>query len=116
MKKPFATSLILLAVATAIVGCSKDKSTNPNPPPGGGNTVSIQGFAFSPNSLTVSVGDTVVWTNRDSTPHTVTSDGGAWDSGSLGQNQTYTRVFATAGNIHYHCSFHPSMTATIVVQ
>jgi plastocyanin len=116
MKKIFAVSLILLAAALAIAGCSKNKSTNSNLPPVPGNGVTIQGFAFSPSNMSVSVGDTVVWTNRDGVAHTVTSNTGIWDSGTLGQNQSFTRVFSSAGSFPYHCTIHPSMTGTITVQ
>ncbi|MHB8585347.1 MAG: cupredoxin domain-containing protein [Thermoplasmatota archaeon] len=38
--------------------------------------VSIANFAFSPQNLTIHVGDTVVWTNNDSTSHEVKE--GSW--------------------------------------
>src|SRR5690348_5424713 len=38
--------------------------------------VKISNYAFNPAKLTVAVGDTVVWTNTDSAPHTVTSSSG----------------------------------------
>jgi plastocyanin len=117
MKRKLTTNLILVAAAGIIAGCSKDdKSTNPNPPPQQGTSVSIQGFAFSPSALTVSVGDTVTWTNLDATAHTSTSDTGLWNSGLLAQNQSFQRIFATAGTFTYHCTPHPSMTGRIIVQ
>jgi hypothetical protein len=77
-------------------------------------------FSFSPGTLTISVGDTVTWTNNSSsdTPHTSTSDTGAWDSGTVNVGQSFSHTFASAGTFPYHCSFHQAqgMVGTIVVQ
>ena len=78
--------------------------------------VSIQNFAFSPNTLTVAPGTTVVWTNHDSVAHTVTSDTGAWRaSGNLATNKTFSHTFAKAGTYSYHWANHSSMTARVIV-
>jgi plastocyanin len=78
--------------------------------------VTIQNYAFSPQTLTVAPGTTVVWTNEDSVPHIVTSDTGAWPaSGNLPTNQTFSYTFTTAGTYPYHCAYHPSMTARVIV-
>jgi plastocyanin len=78
--------------------------------------VSIVDFQFAPEAQTVSVGDTVRWTNNGSFPHTSTSDHLVWDSGQLTHGQSFSFHFTSAGSFPYHCNFHPSMTATIVVQ
>lgn len=79
--------------------------------------VSIQNYAFSTTTLTVHVGDIVVWTNLDSVAHTVTSDSGSeLDSAKLSNGQTYSHTFTTAGTFTYHCSIHTMMKATVVVQ
>ena len=78
--------------------------------------VTIQNFAFSPQTITVAPGTTVIWTNKDSVSHTVTSDTGAWpDSGNLATNQTFSHTFTKAGTFPYHCAVHPSMTARVTV-
>ena len=81
----------------------------------GAGSVTIQGFAFGPKSLSVAVGSTVTWTNQDPTQHTVTADDGSFGSQPLPTGQTFSHTFATAGTFTYHCKIHPSMTATIVV-
>ncbi|HJT55134.1 MAG TPA: plastocyanin/azurin family copper-binding protein, partial [Ktedonobacteraceae bacterium] len=78
-------------------------------------------YAFSPATLTVKVGTTVVWKNATSAPHTVTSDDGkSFDSGTNNpiapQSGTYSFTFNQAGTFAYHCNFHPFMKATIIVQ
>lgn len=79
-------------------------------------SVSIANFAFSPASVNVNVGDTVTWTNQDSSAHTVTSDTpGVFGSGQLAQGQTFQFTFSQAGTFAYHCAIHPTMTGTVVV-
>lgn len=79
--------------------------------------VNIQGFAFSPKVLTITVGTTVRWTNKDSAPHTATSTSptGIFNSGTLNNNQSFEFTFTQPGTYNYKCNFHGSMTATIVV-
>ncbi len=79
--------------------------------------VDIANFAFAPADLTISAGQTVVWTNSDSTTHTVTSDDGTtFDSGNLNNGDTFSYTFNTPGTYSYHCSIHPFMTGTVTVQ
>lgn len=78
-------------------------------------TVDIVGFSFSPASVTVSVGDTVTWTNADAQGHTATADGGAFDTGTIARNESQAVTLTTAGTFAYHCTIHPAMTATLVV-
>lgn len=80
--------------------------------------VGIQGFAFSPKSLTVKKGAKIVFTNSDSPPHTVTADGGAFDSGTIQPGGTYALDTSTlaAGTYAFHCAIHPMMHGTLIVQ
>ena len=73
---------------------------------------------FNPATFTVRVGDTVTWFNADVMEHTVTSDAGtpvAFDSPLLNSGDTFTFAFTQAGTYAYHCTPHPQMTGTIVV-
>ncbi|SRR5258708_4801042 len=79
-------------------------------------SVSIQNMAFSPATLIIKVGDQVTWTNQDSIGHSATADDGSFDTGIISQGQSGSNTFTKAGTYTYHCSVHPSMTATIVVQ
>lgn len=78
--------------------------------------VNIVGFAFVPDTLIITVGQVVRWTNSDAAPHTSTSDSPLWDSGNLNQGQSWSRQFDTPGAYPYHCSIHPTMEAVIIVQ
>lgn len=78
--------------------------------------VSIQNFAFSPATLHVKVGDKVTWTNKDSVGHSATADDGSFDTGVLAQGKSGSVTFKRAGTYTYHCSIHPNMKGTIVVE
>jgi len=78
--------------------------------------VDIAGFAFSPQSVTVDVGETVTWTNADAQGHTATADDGSFDTGTIAGSASKSVTLASAGTVAYHCKIHPTMTGTIVVQ
>ena len=75
--------------------------------------VSISNFAYNPSKVTVNNGTTVVWTNNDSVPHTVT--GVDFHSLTLNTGDTYSYTFTQDGTYDYHSSLHPSVIGTIVV-
>lgn len=84
--------------------------------------VVIENFAFSPESLTIVEGTTVVWTNLDGASHTVTSGtpanepGALFDSANLSQEDTFDVTFNDVGLFPYYCRPHAgSMTAEVVV-
>jgi plastocyanin len=72
-------------------------------------------YAFSPTSLSVTVGSTVTWSNTTDAPHTVTADAGGFASSTVNPGGSFSHTFATAGTFNYHCTIHTYMTATIVV-
>lgn len=80
------------------------------------NEVTIQNFAFGPATVTVKVGDTVTWTNMDLTGHSATADDGSFDTGVLSQGKSGSVTFDTAGTFTYHCTPHPNMKGTVVVE
>ena len=80
-----------------------------------GDQVTIDNFAFAPATLTVKVGGTVTWTNRDEEPHTVAAADGSFHSPGMGTGATFSHTFGTAGKFDYVCSIHPSMHGTVVV-
>jgi plastocyanin len=81
-----------------------------------GAQVVMRSLAFDPGTVTITAGETVTWTNEDSTNHTVTADEGQFESGDLGSGETFSLTFNEAGSYAYHCSIHPSMKGTVVVE
>lgn len=109
------------ATTTAAVGTSSSASSSTSMAPRPAQTfdVSIQGNSFVDGTKTIQEGDTVRWTQKDSSTHTVTSDDGtSFDSGNMvvvGPTSTFSHKFDAVGEFPYHCEVHPSMTATITV-
>ncbi|MCP4229497.1 MAG: cupredoxin family copper-binding protein [bacterium] len=101
MKYVYFTTVALVILASAAFAATHD--------------VSIEGFAFVPQNISIVVGDTVRWTNNDTPPHTSTSDTMDWDSGALDNGDTFEFTFNTADSYPYHCDIHPTMTGTVNV-
>lgn len=79
-----------------------------------GSTVSIEGFAFNPQTLKIKVGTTIVWTNNDTAGHNIKAD--AFSSPLMAKSETFSFKFETAGTFAYSCGVHPSMKGTIIVE
>ena len=78
--------------------------------------VKVDNFSFGPATLTVAVGTTVTWTNRDDIPHTIVSTDKVFKSKVLDTDEKFSFTFAKPGTYPYFCSIHPKMTATVVVK
>jgi plastocyanin len=122
-----AGSAILLALFA--VGCGQSSSPSSTAPssstnPEGTNppnllTVTIKGGVYSPNPVTVKVGQTVNWLNSDTIAHTAT-DPGVFDIGSIAPTSAHSDngdgvTFNTVGTFNYHCTIHPNETASVIV-
>ena len=79
------------------------------------HTVTIDGAQFSPASLTVRAGDTIVWVNKDILAHTATSASGGFDSKTIQPDKSWKYVAKKKGEFSYTCSFHP-MNGKLVVR
>ena len=103
---------------SAYGGGSSSKSSSASSAGSGSGTVQVtlQNIAFNPATLHAKVGQTIKWTNRDSVAHNVTAQKGeSFHSPTLNQGDSYSYKLDHAGTIQYVCTFHPNMTATIVV-
>jgi plastocyanin len=78
--------------------------------------VKIDNFSFGPETLTIAVGTTITWTNRDDIPHTVVSTDGVFKSKVLDTDEKFSFTFSKAGTYPYFCSIHPKMTGKVIVQ
>jgi plastocyanin len=98
----------VVALALVVTGASQTASTATK-------AVKITATAFSPANVTIKTGDAVKWTNSDTKNHQVVSNTGAFASGTITPNHTYSHTFNTAGTYRYHDALHPSLTGKIVV-
>jgi plastocyanin len=123
-------ALISLVTAVVLAGCgsSGDNSTpsaqktstpaatsTPASPSAGSDAITIDNFKFAPATLNAKAGAKVTVTNSDSTTHTLTADGNAFDTGDLDPGASKTITLGKAGRYPYHCQIHSFMTGTIVV-
>ncbi len=102
----------LLALAGAVLLLQRLSAGEPAP----AHAVTIEGVQFNPAKLTVHRGDTIVWTNKDLFPHTVTAQGGAFDSHDIAPNASWSYRAVKSGEFAYTCRYHPTMTGQISVQ
>lgn len=124
MRLRIVVSLFIMGSTAACGGSSASSPTAPGgAPPASGVEVSIvpgsstlADKAYAPNPIAVSVGGTVTWTNNDTRTHDATSNTGAFASGSIAPGQKYSTTFMSAGSFPYHCTIHPGMVGTVVVQ
>ncbi len=81
-----------------------------------GVEVEIEDFAYLSAAITIKVGTTVTWTNKDSVRHTVSSDTGLFESGLFGKGESFSHTFTEVGTFTYHCAPHPYMKGTVIVE
>ena len=65
-------------------------------------SIAIKNLAFNPQTLTVPAGTTMTWMNYDTGSHTVTSDMGTFDSGSIKSGGQFSYQFSRSGTYKYH--------------
>jgi plastocyanin len=104
----------LLLCSSLVLPGTRAGAAEPKGPPV--TTIELKTFMFSPSSVTIPVGATVVWKNLDAEPHTVASVDGKFRSGALDENDTFTFAFLAPGTYRYVCSIHPQMVGTVIVQ
>lgn len=80
------------------------------------SAVKIDNFSFGPQTITVPVGATVTWTNRDDIPHTAVSTDGVFKSKVMDTDEKFSYTFTKAGTYAYYCTIHPKMTGQVVVK
>jgi len=95
---------------------------NPSPPANAVHVSIIPGAAsyatgYNPDNITVVIGvnDTVIWTNNDNEPHTVTALDGSFNSGNMNPGDTYTYTFTKPGTYPYTCTYHAWMHGYVTV-
>jgi plastocyanin len=123
MKTKLTSCLLLFATIMTLsltIGCSKADSVYTKPIIGGiqgANEVWIRESGFNPTTLTVGVNTIVIWTNKDTKEHTVsTDDGNGFDSGNIEPGSDFSHQFTSRGIFAYHCKYNFQITGTIIVE
>ena len=79
--------------------------------------VSIEKYLFTPPEVSIRVGDTVKWVNREKrTSHSVVfpQEGGR-ESERMFPDESWERQFTQPGRYPYTCGPHPEMKGVIIV-
>jgi len=82
------------------------------------NTIHVQiiDYTYTPNPIKIQQGTTVIWTNKDTIGHTVTSDVGKFlNSVLLEEGDTYKKTFDKKGRYKYYCTVHSYMKGEVIV-
>ena len=91
-----------------------EKTPTQQTPANASNTINIKDFAFSPETITVKVGDKVTWINEDTATHNIKSE--TFNSPGIDQGGKYEFTFTNKGTFNYSCGIHPSMQGKVVVE
>lgn len=134
-----AGSIVATAFSGLIAACNGDDDEDGEEGAANGNgqthTVEMnEQLVFDPDSLTISVGDTVTWVTVGTIPHTSTCDpelaanpeesvqlpegAETWDSGTVNEGEEFSHTFDVAGEYTYFCIPHEAagMIATLTVE
>ena len=130
MKKSLPVCIMVLAIFSLIYsGCAQSEPTagNTNPESPGGTTtpttpitpgteIIIEDFKFKPNPLTITVGTTVTWSNKDALYHIIKSRDDLFESAPFYVNETFTHTFEEKGVFTYYCKIHGYSDAKVIVE
>ncbi len=116
--------LLIIIIALAFAGCG-DETTGPdidddNDIDDDSQIVEMVGQSFSPSTLQVEIGTTVIWENDSDQVHTVTSGSDRehdekFNSGDVAPGESYSYTFTEIGSYDYFCIPHPGMEGNVTV-
>jgi plastocyanin len=109
------TACLMVTAVFCVSGAVSAAGFQTKPAAARAHRVQISHFNFQTPTLTVHVGDTVVWKNSDIVPHTVTDLNKAFDSGAFAPGASWRLIAKTPGTFHYECTLHPNMEGTLIV-
>jgi plastocyanin len=109
-------SRLVLGAAALVLGLGGVSLAAEAPRKAVTHTVTIDATAYSPKTVTVAVGDEVVWVNKDVLVHTVTARDGGYDSRDIPPGGSWSFTPKGAGLFPYHCSYHVPMKGTLRVR
>lgn len=111
-RKSWAIALGMLGLAAAVLASAASEA----PRKATTASVRIDATSFQPSVIVVRLGDSIEWANRDLFRHTVTSSSGGFDSKDIQPDTSWKLTPKKAGRYDYICTYHGTMTGTIVVR
>jgi plastocyanin len=129
MRLCYGLFLVSLAACSSSTSMSSNHAAPPPAPPSAPGTVlvTVSEYRFSPDTIMISKGTPVRWTNEGTLGHSVVSDSaGVFNSSTLGTGgvdtygmpyagASYDMTFTTAGTYPYHCGIHPRQMRGVVI-
>jgi plastocyanin len=109
--RTYAVLALVLCAALVMAAALAEAATTPSTV-----DIDIAKFAYGPKEITVQRGTTIVWTNHDETPHTVTSKDKSFASKGMDTDDKFEHTFANEGDFTYICTVHPFMTGVVHVR
>ena len=116
---------IVLTICVAASACglaSQPYSTPMAPtPPAPSHIVTVDiaevngPYSFYPSPATIQRDQVIVWRNGDTVTHHLVFDDGSIDTGPLAPGTLSQPIPIDVGNRRYHCTIHPTMVGTVVV-
>jgi plastocyanin len=100
-----------LATTALLLCLSAAPATNGKPV-----KVTIDNLKYNPAKVTIAVGQTVQWINKDDHDHTVVAKNEEFDSDNLGRDDTFKYTFTKPGKYEYFCRYHPRMKGLVIVE
>jgi plastocyanin len=111
-----------MVLAAALMICANLDGSPGRFAAGTDHPVTMKDNKFDPDPITITVGDSITWTNGGDNQHTSTSDEfttkprETWNTSTVNPRQKATINFNKAGTYKYHCDYHDGMTGTIIVK
>jgi len=78
--------------------------------------IDIKNFSYSPSTVKIKTGGKVTWLNSDSMRHNAAADDNSWQVELMNEGESQSIKFDKPGTYTYHCSPHPWMKGTIIVE
>ncbi|MCO6497337.1 MAG: hypothetical protein J5I50_06710 [Chitinophagaceae bacterium] len=114
MKKLIESVIVFAGVIAILMSCNGNADTVKNTGPQR-DTVIIKLMAFNPDTLSVNVGDTIVWINQDIVAHDISHfPDRAWHSDTLNPKDVFVKVIDDSSS--YFCSIHPTMRGLVTLK
>jgi amicyanin len=116
MLKTLKVGALALSISFGVVAAAALGGPGAHAAAAAGPTVNIDNFVFGPEALTVTVGTTVTWINRDDIPHNVVATDKSFKSKVMDTDERFSFTFTKPGEYGYFCGLHPHMTGKVIVK